>query len=1845
MWAIAAREKPRYLRALAIVAVLVSTGFMIIPQSANRGAAVTPVFTRPNVLVDRGPGSVSSASPGGPAIAAGSGGVLHAVWSDNRAGEYGVYYAHSLDGGATWTGEARIDGSVGYDNQAPSIATDTTGGMYNGNVYVAWQRGASSLADIYFTWSTDGGNIWNLRKGIDNAGPNNGSFIPRVAVDTTGIVYVAFYDLRKPFPDSNVYVARSEDGGGTFFPEVQVSSGPGMDAFPSIAAYGGTVYVAWQAPNSPGSNLLLGYSTNKGNNWIVNTIISFAVGGGDAHTVSITVDAIGVLHAAWIMVDAIGAEYIAYSQSIDKGATWRTFAHVDDVPASALFAPSSVTIVESSNIIYVVWADNRNGNSDIFASWSEDDGVTWGDGRLNSNDIRVDDTNDNAPTTDDTSTQAAPYAAPGPIGIYVIWSDMRDLVAYHAYFASFMVSELLITEIRDAPQGQEQVEIYNHGGVGIDLTGWSLIGSGPSISLTPLGVIAPGAYATIGDPPTSNLMIDVTFGDEGGIIQLRDQFGNVRESVGYGQLGPAPDPLDGESVARVAIGTGGYSNFWTRAVNPTFGSMNKVPLPRLSPPIVLNEVYFNAVNQNDRFIELYYRGGSSLNIASYVLAGDAPYTLPSVTLTGANPYYVMRPSQAPSLFNLLTVAGDNLYLYDQGGAFMDMGGWTTAHIQGFSMMRVPDGNGTADGYDDPTSIAAGWRFDQTPSLPLVLIGPKQIKYGNLGDRIIYLLAVTNKEPAAAYVNIIANLGAQGWPMTLYASDGVTPLTDSPGDADTIPDVGQIPPDSPVYIQAVVDIPPAPQAQDLEHGSVTANVAGDPLAGATAALTTGVTPYEQPTLSANPTIIWRSGLPPIYSPQESTITVNVTGRGNAIFRPRPQDTMLIIDATGSMAQNDPSGLRLTAAQHYVDLLSVPDRSATVSFNTAATLVNGHHLSSNYAQIKTDIGGIPSLGGTDLVRPIRLATDELIEYGNQSHVWVEIMLTDGDDTNGNSGASILAEAQRAAANGIVIFTIGLIGPGGFNEQLLMDVANSTGGMYLRAQSASDLDAIYQMIGRIVKDLAGFDNDMTDSTPMISVFLPQYISYVSGSANPPASYVGVYPTMTNIQWNVSKITINETWTGTFRVAASRAGMGINASIQPDSKATYIRYDDRQVSIPFPQVLIDVREPEPPRFNYTITRSPVMGIVTVDGFETPVPHTFSWYLGSNHTIDAPAVDNVGPNERWAFASWSDGGTISHNITVIAADLTFTASYYHQYRPSVVLQGLDGLHTVSAHLTAGGKSDGRPGNFGSWSDWVDDGSPLTFDEMSLGSNSTQRWKTLETFAGAPWASVKSPFDGLVVYWPQVVPTLRLMGLADTNPVAIRYTQFGTPGTSSSSSVWSGWVDQRSTLTVDGQVLIPPPPADPIERYMNMEVKGATSLDWTILNPRTHVVHYQHQYKPTVRLIGTDRGRNVSVFSTDNMRQPSTERTPGVWGNWSGWADAGSKLTFDTYTTGNPQLKAKNDTVLHVNSAFIAYIVYEPPPPPVVEPNFKPAISMIFVIILLAFGLYWGNKRPWDRWNPPPRKSMTPAELAAREADLKKKPIAEKLAMFNVKELQEKFARDRRWTMMMLAFPFAVVEGMIGAASFATGVFRVPDTGNWLSVGLLANTLLLVSGMVFDFLMKRHGYKVPGEEELAFLKEEDLPKTAPKKGAAAVAVSGKAAATARISEQIIGTLPAMQVWFAGFVIPRVYDLVFTDSRLVAIKSAAPATQQTDAAVAAGSLAGPAVAKRQYRAKDMEWWLNRKRANFDVPYSSIENIRLGGRNLLVKTPDRKFRVEVPTETMDSCQTVLRLSIPQYGMGLP
>jgi Ca-activated chloride channel family protein len=727
--------------------------------------------------------------------------------------------------------------------------------------------------------------------------------------------------------------------------------------------------------------------------------------------------------------------------------------------------------------------------------------------------------------------------------------------------------EVQITEVSDSESAINQIEIFNlyypdidFGAPGIFELRNGLGAQIPGTWTTPIA--APGDYAVY------QAVSGLDFDSDTISVYQRNILG---EQVGYGTHGVVPDPLQDESTAKYFAGWD-YDESWGRnwTLGPTWGLDNDIPQVNQSSSLVLNEVLFNPASPGDMFIELYLRWGW-LNLTGYKIVADTVFTIPfGEILSVDDRYYYFTESMDPAFFANLDVNGDNIYLYDDNGTFLDMVGWSSSHSVGDSVCRVPTGNGTRNGYDDTSSYLAGWRFGCLPSIQLVKLSvPKtddEIKYGSFGSIIIYNLTVTNKQ--GTIDNFLLLLSSiNGYPMVVMDETWTTVITS----------VSLLPGES-INITVVVTLPSVIPFIAWDNITLTAQSENASLFRDTKLLGSYVSPFIWPDKWADPTQIYIAGT---GHDEQTTLTLNLTGMGSVVELINPQDVIFCVDTSGSMSQIAIDIIK-EGLTGYVDEMDNPDQGAVVTFGGSAQILN--QLTQDYTQLKNDIASIPGPGGgTFMVGALQLAITELRQRNMSGHIQVIILLTDGVPSDGTAD-DVRNMAQLAAQDGIMIFTIGLEPAPGFpalDEVLLNDVANITGGLYFYAPTASELPAIYKLIAAYIGDIAGRDNNVFDGVPMVRDVLPPWIQLVPGSFSIPPATNYVNGTGHRIlEWNISSLGIGESWEVTFRVKSLDIGMLLANEVSP-SRVYFVDYFDVTNFFLFPEVWLEVlpSAPLPPK------------------------------------------------------------------------------------------------------------------------------------------------------------------------------------------------------------------------------------------------------------------------------------------------------------------------------------------------------------------------------------------------------------------------------------------------------------------------------------------------------------------------------------------------------------------------------------------------------------------------------------------------------------------------------------------
>ena len=190
-----------------------------------------------------------------------------------------------------------------------------------------------------------------------------------------------------------------------------------------------------------------------------------------------------------------------------------------------------------------------------------------------------------------------------------------------------------------------------------------------------------------------------------------------------------------------------------------------------------------------------------------------------------------------------------------------------------------------------------------------------------------------------------------------------------------------------------------------------------------------------------------------------------------------DIILLMDASASMQQKDFEPNRFVASQltakRFVEKRP-SDRIGLVVFAKQAMLQAPLTLDHEALQayISAMYLGMIDANYTAIGDALGVAANHLKDSKAKSKII--ILLTDGDSNYGTIDPVLAAKA--AAAYGIRIYAIGAASAPGqtayssqkdeINEGLLMEVAQSTGGQFYRAQNEQQLSDIYEQINQLEK-----------------------------------------------------------------------------------------------------------------------------------------------------------------------------------------------------------------------------------------------------------------------------------------------------------------------------------------------------------------------------------------------------------------------------------------------------------------------------------------------------------------------------------------------------------------------------------------------------------------------------------------------------------------------------------------------------------------------------------------------------------------------------------------------------------
>jgi hypothetical protein len=345
---------------------------------------------------------------------------LVAVWRDFRLGHRRVGVGYTFDGGITWhdslleepsyprhsdpgittdadgnfyvvilsyTGSTSEPNGLFEDKEL--IACDRTGGMFDGNLYVAWAR-FGSVTEIMSVTSADGGASFGSAVTVSD---ESGVQWPCPVVGPDGNLYVAWVN----YWPSEIRIDRSSSGGATFGTDTTVTDVyaasttinggiwvfgfPAMDCDITGGSLNGRLYVAYMDRVWGDYDIFMRFSDDHGVTWSAPVRVNDdAVGNGcDQFHPWTCVSADGVVNVVFYDRRNDPSNFLMdvyLAQSFDGGLTFESNLRVTTVSSDPTAGSGRAGIIgeyiglaaSSSSCVHPVWTDTREGHQDVYTS-------------------------------------------------------------------------------------------------------------------------------------------------------------------------------------------------------------------------------------------------------------------------------------------------------------------------------------------------------------------------------------------------------------------------------------------------------------------------------------------------------------------------------------------------------------------------------------------------------------------------------------------------------------------------------------------------------------------------------------------------------------------------------------------------------------------------------------------------------------------------------------------------------------------------------------------------------------------------------------------------------------------------------------------------------------------------------------------------------------------------------------------------------------------------------------------------------------------------------------------------------------------------------------------------------------------------------------------------------------------------------------------------------------------------------------------------------------------------------------------------------------------------------------
>ncbi|MGH9909351.1 MAG: sialidase family protein, partial [Nitrososphaerales archaeon] len=272
---------------------------------------------------------------------------------DVITGDEEIFFGRSQDDGETFE-FSNISNTPGKISWNPRIR------VAESNVYLAWNEMTGKASDIFFSASTDNGDLFST--------PINVSNNPLESIDagiTVGETNIYLVWNQKTTNSSDIFFSKSVDNGNTFSEPINLSNSKGFSQFgrdTQIALVGSNIFVVWFEGTEKDSDVFFTKSVDGGLTFSRPINLSQTTGRSDLAQIAANKEN---LYVVWQDYSQ-GNGDIFLRESTDSGNTFGSIRNLSQNEEESNIFVLGPQIFLTDNQVYTVWQDRREKGADLF---------------------------------------------------------------------------------------------------------------------------------------------------------------------------------------------------------------------------------------------------------------------------------------------------------------------------------------------------------------------------------------------------------------------------------------------------------------------------------------------------------------------------------------------------------------------------------------------------------------------------------------------------------------------------------------------------------------------------------------------------------------------------------------------------------------------------------------------------------------------------------------------------------------------------------------------------------------------------------------------------------------------------------------------------------------------------------------------------------------------------------------------------------------------------------------------------------------------------------------------------------------------------------------------------------------------------------------------------------------------------------------------------------------------------------------------------------------------------------------------------------------------------------------